>query len=161
MNVKTYVLSVVAVVVISVVSDMLLPSGKMKNTCRAVYSLVVILVLISPALKLFSTEFDFSDVLCNENIDIDGDFADYANSVRENLIEKSVSDELRRKGYGEPQVDVVAEMCDGTVSYKNIFVKFNKSVIIEQSQHINITEVSEIVADFLNVESGRVTVYCE
>ena len=67
---KAWVLSVVAVIVLGVLLEIVLPSGKVAKYAKGAFSLVVVLVMIAPLPRLLKTEwnFDFSTAWQNANM---------------------------------------------------------------------------------------------
>ncbi len=57
---KGYILSILGVVVVGILVDVIIPSGKMNKFIKSVYSIFVVLIIISPIIKLFNKHKDFN-----------------------------------------------------------------------------------------------------
>ncbi|MBO4554630.1 MAG: stage III sporulation protein AF [Clostridia bacterium] len=64
---QAWVLSVVAVIVLGVLLEIVLPSGKVAKYAKGAFSLVVVLVLVAPLPKLLKTEWNFDFSLAWQN----------------------------------------------------------------------------------------------
>ena len=77
MSLSAYALSVFAVIVVSAVADVMLPDGKTKKTAKAVFSLLITLTLLSPAISLIKGDTPAFDIQ-TQYVSVDQDFVDYA-----------------------------------------------------------------------------------
>lgn len=66
---KGWIIAIVCTIVLGVLLEIVLPKGKMAKYVKGVFSLVVILVIVSPLPKLFGSDwkFDFSSAWANVN----------------------------------------------------------------------------------------------
>lgn len=147
-----------AVVVLSVIGEMLTPNGRMKNSVRMVFALITTLVFISPLLSLGKYEFDFGKLFDESYMEADTAFAEYADGVREKLVEKTVKEYLEKKGVEGAAVDCEASASGGAVNIKNILINLSHSVITENGGHINNYELAKEVAELFKIDAGRVIV---
>lgn len=158
MSIKGYVLSVTSVVIISQICEMLLPSGRMKSATKMVFSLITILILVTPILTFFKTvpNIDFSDI--ESDVYIDQGFVEHAQKTRQKLLEERTEQALKSLGIMSADVDILLECENNVTQIKFVTINLQNSVILEGAEHINKTEVSQKVASALNIDIGRVKV---
>ena len=53
MNLSSWVLTIVGMVVLSVIGDIILPQGKISKTVKGVFAFITVLVIASPLPELF------------------------------------------------------------------------------------------------------------
>ena len=70
MNVKSYILSVAALVILSEIARLILPDGKTKKAAEIVFALIVVVTLLSPIFRLkdadLSFEYDDANYVADE-----------------------------------------------------------------------------------------------
>ena len=91
---KEWLISLTSVIIATSVAEVLLPSGKIRNVCKTVLSLVCLLVLISPLASLNDGELSIAEIkdkaeqseLFRENLN------NYYDKLTEQLVENCLSD---------------------------------------------------------------------
>lgn len=158
MNIKTYALSVAVVVIITEISDLLLPSGKMKNSVRTVFSILTILIFSSPAISFFKNEFNFSEIFETTTVEVDQNFIDYSYQVRNKLLEDEARRSLKNEGIEFSSVRVETENSFGVINVKKIEINLGDLVINENEWHIYKSRARTVVATALKVDEKVVTI---
>ncbi len=140
--------------IVTTVAEMLLPQGKTRKVIRSVFATVTVFAIITPLPTLLKkgVDFDFS----SDTVVTDSDYLEYVNDVREELLEKSVTEYLVGKGHTSGyKIKVVA---DG-YTVKSVTVEFDKFGITENGEHINKSEIIKLIADFFDVGEEAVMSY--
>ncbi len=158
MSLKSYAISVAVVVVLTEISDLLLPSGRMKSATKMVFSLITVLVFASPVITFFKNDFDFSQIFETGSVEINQEFVDYSNDVREELFEDIAVNALKKDGFDDFSVKVECENIGGVVNIKKVELNFENSVIIDESWHIHKTKATETLVNALGIDKKVVTV---
>lgn len=86
---KGWIISVVCVIILGVLMEIVLPKGKIAKYVKGIFSLVVILVIVSPLPKLFGKEWnlDFSTAWAKANRDFVAETKDTRMREKEAEIE--------------------------------------------------------------------------
>lgn len=143
-----WVLSVTAVICLTVLLDIIMPDGQMKKYVKGIVSIIVIFVIITPLASIAVGEFD----LTKGNITIDSDMLDNLESTsdryRETQLEAMFSDD-------DITADVKIENDNGK---KKVEVIIQNQVLSENEMNILKQKVKDTVTDFLGIDSGSVSV---
>ncbi|CDE72613.1 stage III sporulation protein AF [Acidaminococcus sp. CAG:917] len=143
-----WVLSVTAVICLTVLLDIIMPDGQMKKYVKGIVSIIVIFVIITPLASIAVGEFD----LTKGNITIDSDMLDNLESTsdryRETQLETMLSDD-------DITADVKIENDNGK---KKVEVIIQNQVLSENEMNILKQKVKDTVTDFLGIDSGSVSV---
>lgn len=143
-----WVLSVTAVICLTVLLDIIMPDGQMKKYVKGIVSIIVIFVIITPLASIAVGEFD----LTKGNITIDSDMLDNlestSDSYRETQLEAMLSDD-------DITADVKIENDNGK---KKVEVIIQNQVLSENEMNILKQKVKDTVTDFLGIDSGSVSV---
>lgn len=143
-----WVLSVTAVICLTVLLDIIMPDGQMKKYVKGIVSIIVIFVIITPLASIAVGEFD----LAKGNITIDSDMLDNLESTsdryRETQLEAMLSDD-------DITADVKIENDNGK---KKVEVIIQNQVLSENEMNILKQKVKDTVTDFLGIDSGSVSV---
>lgn len=143
-----WVLSVTAVICLTVLLDIIMPDGQMKKYVKGIVSIIVIFVIITPLASIAVGEFD----LTKGNIKIDSDMLDNLESTsdryRETQLEAMLSDD-------DITADVKIENDNGK---KKVEVIIQNQVLSENEMNILKQKVKDTVTDFLGIDSGSVSV---
>ena len=143
-----WVLSVTAVICLTVLLDIIMPDGQMKKYVKGIVSIIVIFVIITPLASIAVVEFDLTKV----NITIDSDMLENLESTsdryRETQLETMLSDD-------DITADVKIENDNGK---KKVEVIIQNQVLSENEMNILKQKVKDTVTDFLGIDSGSVSV---
>ena len=143
-----WVLSVTAVICLTVLLDIIMPDGQMKKYVKGIVSIIVIFVIITPLASIAVGEFG----LTKGNITIDSDMLDNLESTsdryRETQLEAMLSDD-------DITADVKIENDNGK---KKVEVIIQNQVLSENEMNILKQKVKDTVTDFLGIDSDSVSV---
>lgn len=145
-----WILSVTAVICLTVLMDIVMPDGQMNKYVKGITSLIVVFVVVSPLTALAKGKFDFS--LSGNNVETDSLMAACLDngsmkydeltlkSVLENLgVECSV--EIKKVG-GEKKAEII----------------ISKKVLEEKDMNILITQVTDTSSKVTGIEKGNIVV---
>ena len=135
MSFTSYLLSLTALVVITAVSQMILPDGRLKKTSKTIFCLVLITCMIKPVIVSESFDFDFSYA----NLAIDENAVYRIDTLKTEEIKEYLVKILDKEGIPYKNVDIVLYDDLLNAKIKKVIVKLNKSRIKDESEHINIT----------------------
>ena len=143
-----WVLSVTAVVCLTVLLDIIMPDGQMKKYVKGIVSIIVIFVIVTPLASLAVGKFD----LTKGNITIDSDMLESLESTSDRYREIQLESMLSEDGI-TADVKVVSEN-----GKKKVEVIIKNEVLSENEMNILKQKVSKTVAEFLDIDDSDVGV---
>ena len=143
-----WVLSVTAVVCLTVLLDIIMPDGQMKKYVKGIVSIIVIFVIVTPLASLAVGKFD----LTKGNITIDSDMLESLESTSDRYREIQLESMLSDDGI-TADVKIVSEN-----GKKKVEVIIQKQVLSENEMNILKQKVSKTVAEFLDIDDSDVGV---
>ena len=156
-----WIIGVLAVVLLGTVIDLMLSEHKMGKYIRSIFAAVTVLVIILPIPSILRNgiNFDNSFIIQNE-WELDQNFLDFSTRVRLNALARGVEEQLASGG-----ITGIVIRLEGRMSGQEIEVDSARVNIENASIQTNITNINKhdhvqgLVANYLHIERGRVTVY--
>ena len=149
---KEWLFSVVGVVFLSVLFDLIYPSGKTNKFCKSIFGIIAALVLISPIIKLNDLDIsaDFTDDILVSNI----------SKSKESVYEYQIEHYLKEKGFDSIDASIAGKVSNNVFEIENVYIDISNIVLTENIENINIYEViiNEISREF-GIDSKRISVY--
>ncbi len=149
----SYIISVLVVAVVLTVAELIIPSGKLKNTVTVVLSIVFLAIMIKPIANLdVENLFDLSKI---EDFSEDNAVSAYVETNLKSYYEKSIIKELLLNELVAEKVNV--ELCNTQITKVEIYL--SNLVIDENYGHINISVIESYISEKLSIDSDILTVY--
>ncbi|MBR2614049.1 MAG: hypothetical protein IKC71_00435 [Clostridia bacterium] len=134
---KAYLLEIVVVIFITCVSSLILSEGRLKFFIKSIYSIVLVLVIISPIVKNKGEKVDFN--LFSENeIVYDQNFLEYVDNKKIESLKDKIEEILL--DFGVKNGQVIIEKDIKTNEIKKIVIDLKNAVIENDNKHINIVK---------------------
>lgn len=131
---KTYILSIAGVILLSAVVAMIAPNGKMGAFVRGMMKLLILAVVVTPLISVIKKgDFDFS----SSELRSDGEFLEQCAL----LAAAGDADEINafvEENYSVTACSAVVCSADGTYAIEKITVKITDFGIFGQDEHIDI-----------------------
>lgn len=158
---KTWILSIGAIIILTSILTLILPEGKLGKNIKSVFSLIVVLIIVQPLIKLKNGEIDFNDFYTEKEIVLQEDYIYYVNEQKitnyQNQCQNFLLD-LGIKG-AKTNIDYIVDEF-GQVEIILASVDLENSVINSKDEHIDINkDISLGISKILNVEENRVKTY--
>lgn len=153
LTLKTYIISLVSVSLLTAITQIITPEGKLKNVCKTIFGFIVVLTVISPVVSgKLKINFDFENSL--SDVAVDDRAVNLIYEEREWGIEDSCERILEENGIIGVRVDVVF---NGKV--EKVSLNFDDLRITEETEHINIiSKTIDILSDFLSIKKENIEV---
>ncbi len=153
---KSWILSISAVIVLTSVLSFVIPDGKMKKPIESVFSLLTIIAIISPLFRIDFSNFSFFGEEGGEQIYYQESFLDYVSAKikQENINECNFI--LEELGIKNCKIDIAYSSTD---NYKITTIRINlvNSVIISQNEHIDIiAKAKDDISKYFQIEKEMV-----
>lgn len=156
---KEYVLSIIVSVLLVSVASIILPEGKMAKFTKSIFSLIIIIIIITPALKLLKdpVEFNKFDVESDSTFSEDVDFLEYVYYKKIENLSTATENTLKNKNY-DADVEIIYEISDYQIIIKKVNVILQSTVISDDDKHIIISVIKETVANRLDIDKEIIIV---
>lgn len=156
-EISTWLLSVAGVSIISVIVDIVLPTGQTSKYIKAIFGFCIMLVIISPLPKLVSGNFKLDDLFVGGTIKIDEQFVYESNKRKLTYLETNIKKELENQQIFGIELSVFGDVFSKNMTIENVFVDLSGLVINENNKHINIKKaVEEAILKYVNIEKERI-----
>ena len=144
-----WILSIAGVTILSVVVDLILPSGQTAKYIKNIFAFVMILVIISPLPALIKGNFNVNDIFESEEIVLQEDYIYQVNRDKLTALEKEITSSLEEKGIKNVVVTINADIFQIEMKILEVNVDLSDLVIDENSGHIDIEKAITEVVDRL------------
>lgn len=158
---KSWIISIVCVVVLTVIFDLLLAEGATKKYIKGIMSVIVIAVIIAPLPGLLKKEIEFTDAFQqNQELSKDGDLLFRLYTAQYSQKERQIEEYIEEKGISGCQVSINFSYDMSTLEIISVLVSVENAVISEKGKNINISEVIiEAVQKAVSVNKERIMIY--
>ena len=160
MNLSSWVLTIVGMVVLSVIGDIILPQGKIAKTVKGVFAFITVLVIASPMPELFNGSFEVFSSLTDETHAFDEQISQTIYQMRVEQACSQIETTLGYKGVDNPEITIISENKDTFLEIEKIIINLDNAVIKEVDGNIIKTEtIRQVVAESVGVAEEKVVVY--
>ena len=95
--ISSWLLSIAGVVILSVLSELVLPEGQMNKYTKVIFSFAILLVIIMPLPKLFGKNFDITKFFGQQN-ELQEDYLYQLNLDKVTALSSDFSDRVESEG---------------------------------------------------------------
>lgn len=159
--VSTWVLSIIGIVVLSILVDLILPSGTTSKFIKNIFGYLIIVVILSPVFSFFSHKnFSVNDIFTYESVQIQQDFIGKVNRQFLDNLEVSIEKTCEDNGIKFVEVGVEADIFESQIQITKISVNLSKVVIDSPIQHTSIkSEITAIILENIKIEKELIVFY--
>ena len=152
--ISTWVLSIVGIIILSILVDLILPSGKTSSFIKNIFGYLIIVVILSPVFTFFtSKEFSVNDLFDKENVQIQDGFVASVNRQFLDNAEKAIEKACEEEGFRFVEVGIEADIFENQLIINQISVNLKFVVIDDKAKNKNIkTSILDIVQDNIKIE---------
>ena len=147
---SAWLMSIVGVVALGVLLEIMLPDGKISKYIKGIFSLAVVLIIITPLPKFLLSDFGFDKIFDSDKYQYDSTFVEQTARERNEIRQERVKKLLADNGIPAQRVKVYFVGEDYT---KIDIVK----VYAESTEQAD--KIKEIVSQYLNIKKEVVNVY--
>lgn len=149
---EKWLFSVIGVVFLSILFDIIYPSGKTNKFCKSIFGIIAIVVIISPIISFVDIDFDKSYV--------DETLSDNLIKSKEDVLAIQIKEYLKGKGIDGLDVEVRGTLSENDFEIENIFIDTSNIVLIEDKANINKYEViASEVSNKFDVSEDMIFLY--
>jgi autonomous glycyl radical cofactor GrcA len=156
-----WIISVAAIIILTVVAGIILPEGKTNKLIKSVFSIVCLFVLIMPIQYLNNNNFSISNLFSiSDEFELDETFLYFTSSEKAESIKIECYELLEKEGITGTDIQIIFDTEKIVFTIEKVYVNIKNIVILENYQHININVViSNLLTDNLNIEAEQIIIY--
>ena len=150
---SSWLFSILSISIIEVLSELVLPNGKMRGIVKTVIAIIGILLIINPV-----KNFDFTNLNFNfSNFEINEEFVDKNSNSKIDSLTYDIENSLKNSGFNGVKISLNA---DEKYLIKTIYVDLSRLVLNESGLNINkYTNIVAIIKQFVNIDEGNIIFY--
>lgn len=158
--VGAWILSILGVVIIGVIIDLVLPSGKMNKYVRSIFSAVTVLIIVLPLPNLFKNGCNTDSFLYNTDVPLQQNYIDYTARMKENALLRGLYAALKEDGITASEIKIEGDFTQVVPVIEKVSVNLSQVVIVGQSEHINKYKlIQSKVSEYLAVDEDIILIY--
>jgi len=158
---KTWLISISVAVIITSITSLILPEGKLKAFVKSSFSLIVMLVILQPMLNMSLDKIKVDDVFSMNKIELQYEYLCYVAQEKIDAYENACLDLIEKFGIKGASVTIKYYMTEnGEVVIEKVKIFLYDAVIISNEEHIDIIEgVKNEIATYLGINNDFVVIY--
>jgi len=159
--ISSWIISIIGIVVLGVLIDLVLPDGQMQKYIKSVFSIIIVLTMVSPLLNININEIDFNKFIYNEaSVELNENYLKNYNEDYKIALENLVIDALKEDGFSGVVVEISYNLSNNKFEIEKVELDIKKLVINTNQVHIDkYKEMRAIVVKMLNIKEGMVVFY--
>lgn len=149
---KEWLLSIVGVVFLSILFDLICPSGKINKFSKGIFGIISIAIILSPILNL--------KIDINENSYVSSDLIENINKSKAEVYEKQIEAYLKEQGIDGVSVEVEYTLSENDFDITFVNIDSSNIVLSENLMNINKYEViAKMVSQKFSISEERILIY--
>ena len=149
-SISNWILSITGIVCLSVITELILPAGKLTKYIKGVFSFIMVLVIILPLPKLLGREINISNIFSFDNTyQIDSDYIYQLNLNKLDSLQKDICNKAEEQGYLNVKVYIDADITNSNMKIEKINVDLTNLIITENSEHKDIQKIKKHISQII------------
>lgn len=143
-----YVLCVISAILLTSFASIILPEGKLGKYVKSIFSMLIIVVMITP---IFNLSFNFNDKIEEESITVfeDEKYLDYINNEKSKKLCENLNSLIKSFGYN-CSVEILTYDTINEFRVKKIIINLIDFVLNDTKEHIVLSnEIKQAVINYL------------
>lgn len=152
--ISSWLLSIAGVIILSVMTEFVLPEGQMNKYIRVIFSFVILLTIIMPLPKLFGKNIEFSDFLNQTEEVLQEDYLYQINLDKLTTLTEELEQKIDDKNLTEVEISINANILAKELEIYGIYVDMksqdtqqNRQKILELFEEYNSLKGVEVRFD--------------
>lgn len=138
--ISSWILSIAGVIILSVLTELILPEGQMNKYIKTIFSFIIVLTIIIPIPKLLKSE-NLKLSFYTSDIELQEDFL-YQNNINKiSKLEEEITEILKEKGYEKITLSINANIFASPYIIEGVYIDLSSLVIKQNKEHKDIIEV--------------------
>lgn len=149
---QSYILSLLGIVLVSVLVEIILPSGQTTKYIKSIFSIFVVYVLINPVINILKQDFDLSKYVQQGSIQVNETLLNNIYKDQIDAMANTIKDNLRSEGYEGVEVSVEYKIVENSVVLEKIKINLDNLVITSPETNINKYQlIRQVVAETVEI----------
>ena len=148
-SVSSWLLSIAGVILLSVLSEFVLPDGQINKFVRMIFSFFVLLVIILPLPKIFKNNFDLSNYL-DGTVSLQSDYLEQVNLDKLNILTQETNIKIKDKGLSKVEVYISANIFAEKLEIYTITIDLREIEYADNLENMTIEKAKSIILNVLN-----------
>ena len=159
-SISAWALSIVGICLLSVVIDLMLPSGKTNSNIKKVVSYAIILVVLLPIPNILNGNIRAEGIFDNSIIELQDNYIYNLNQSKLYSIKNKIENELNSMGILGVSVSISANIFEDDMEIYAIYVDLYNLVITEDASNINIKKiVKDLILGCISIKEEKIIFY--
>ncbi len=155
---SSYLIGIVAVVVLSILIDLILPDSKISKYVKSVMAIFVIAVILSPVKNLLNTPIDWKNEFLSSPYVIDTAVLENLNMQNLEFLSKATEEKLKSEGYQNINIDITSDSTKNKISC--VYVDLTNLVIKGEANLVDYTtQIKNLISLTLGVDKEVIILY--
>lgn len=151
---NSWILSIVGIVCLGVIIDIFIPEGQTNKYIKSIFSLLIVLVIISPLPNLFNGNFSFTNIFNNLEAEVDINFIASVNKDKKEEIEKILKNQLSNNKLKFNAIDVSCNFFQEEFEILNIYVDISNINMKNVDEHKN--QIINVIQSSINISKEKI-----
>jgi len=134
---SSYILSLLGIVLVSVLIEIILPSGQTSKYIKSILAVFVIYVCVSPIINFLKSDFDINKYINKENINIDETLLKEIYKEQATIKALDIEKAFEEKGFKNVKVRLTYKIVENELIFEKAIVNIGNLVITGTNQNIN------------------------
>ena len=150
-----YLLSILGIVIAGVLIDIIMPNGQINTFIKSIYSIFVVVILISPLTSILKKDQNF--LLNYEDFNLNIGLLNYISTKKVNETNNKIKNKLESEGFLNIDINLNYSLENDEIDYILCEVNLKNLEIMADKQHINKYEfIREIVKTYANLTDEEI-----
>lgn len=142
--ISSWLLSIASVVLLSVLSEFVLPEGQMNKYIKVVFSFVILLVIILPLPRIVKSEVDLSTLL-EQKVGVQENFLEQINLDKLNTISTEINKKIASSGLENINITINANIFSEKLEIYGINADLRNIKYRENFENKNISSAKKCI----------------
>lgn len=153
---SSWVISIIGIIFVGLLSDIIMPNGKMQNVVKTTVSIFIILTILKPINNIDINNLNFFNFNSN-TITADTSIIEKYDNLKIEKLKTDIEKLLNENGFYD--VNISFELSENN-KISTIYVDLSSLVLIDKTMNINkYTNIVAIIKQFVNVDREHIVFY--
>lgn len=153
---KEWIISICVITFLIGISSVILPEGKIGKYIKSIFSIVTVLVIISPILKIDLSSFNFNQFF-SKDIQIQQEYIDYIDKKMDEEIKKTCSQQLIKQhlNYSKIETSYIEKNDENILCKITIYLNYTSNQV-DKEHIIVIEELRSEITKLINIDKNNI-----
>lgn len=159
-GIVAWIVSIVGICLMSVIIDVILPSGSTSGSIKKVISYAIILIVLAPIPNLLKTDVNIDTLLDKDYIEIQDNYIYNLNQIKLDKLKNKIQNDIDNSGILGTCVSISANVFESDLEIYSIYVDLFNLVISNNAENINIKKtIKQIILSNIDIEEEKIVFY--